>query len=97
MGIISQPFKYAVVIFLMVIMLGLALIVAPISVNTGWRICRSWNIVALRVFGVEVESQFDGDPEQLDSGGVMVGLTQQSLLDPTAGYAAWDQRVMSML
>ena len=96
MGTITQLLKYFVVICLMVVMLGAALIVAPVSSNVGWRICRRWNKLALGVFGVEVENQFVDDPSKLASGGVMVGLTQQSLLDPTAGYAAWNQRVMSI-
>ena len=96
MSTISQILKYALVISLMVPMLGMALLVAPISSNTSWRIIRSWNRVALRIFGVKVEIDFVGDSSQLDAGGIMVGLTQQSLLDPTAGYAAWDRRIMSI-
>ena len=96
MSTISQILKYALVISLMVPMLGMALLVAPISGNMGWRIIRSWNSIALTIFGVKVEIDFVGDPSQLDGGGILVGLTQQSLLDPTAGYAAWDRRVMSI-
>lgn len=96
MEVTNQVLRYIVVIGLMIIMLGAALIVALISTYTGWRIYRSWCGIALKVFGVEVVNKFDGEVSQLDSGGVIVGLTQQSLIDPTAGYAVWDRRVMSI-
>ena len=96
MGTINQLIRYSAVIVLMIIMLGTALIIAPISTTAGWRIFRSWCVVALKIFGIEVESQFDSSPSQFDDGGVLVGLNQQSLLDPTVGYAAWDRRLMSI-
>jgi 1-acyl-sn-glycerol-3-phosphate acyltransferase len=96
MDTINQLIRYSVVLCLMVPMLGVALIVALISGHVSWRIYRSWNMIALRVFGVEVENRFDSDASQRDRGGVVVGLTQQSLIDPTVGYAAWSHRVMSI-
>jgi 1-acyl-sn-glycerol-3-phosphate acyltransferase len=96
MEVVNQIFRYLVVVGLMIIMLGAALIVALVSGHIGWRIYRSWCSVSLKIFGVEIVNKFDGDESQLDSGGVIVGLTQQSLIDPTAGYAAWDRRVMSI-
>jgi 1-acyl-sn-glycerol-3-phosphate acyltransferase len=96
MRTLDQLFRYSVVIFLMVFMLGAALIIGVFSVNVGCRIARGWNIIALKIFGVEVENQFEGSPSALDAGGVIIGLTQQSLIDPTAGYAAWNKRVMSI-
>ncbi|WP_415059771.1 lysophospholipid acyltransferase family protein [Congregibacter sp.] len=80
----------------MVPMLGAALIISPFSGRIGKRIVRHWNNLALRVFGVSVELRFEGGSSQLDGGGVLVGLNQPSLLDPTAGYAAWDRRVRSI-
>lgn len=96
MDTISQIARYVVAVAVMVPMLGVALIVAPFSGDMGWRFVRSWSKLALSIFGVEVEVDFEGDPSQLDNGGILVGLTQQSLLDPTAGYAAWNQRIMSI-
>ena len=96
MGTINQLIRNSAVIVLMIIMLGTALIIALISTTAGWRIFRSWCVVALKIFGIEVESQFDSSPSQFDDGGVLVGLNQQSLLDPTVGYAAWDRRLMSI-
>lgn len=96
MDTINQLIRYSVVIFLMVIMLGAALVLSLVTKNLGWSIYRRWAIISLKIFGIEVESQFDIDSSQLDGGGVMVGLTQQSLLDPTAGYASWNKRVLSI-
>jgi 1-acyl-sn-glycerol-3-phosphate acyltransferase len=50
----------------------------------------------LALFGISVELQFEGSPAQLDQGGVMVGLDQQSILDPTIGYAANDHRFLAL-
>jgi 1-acyl-sn-glycerol-3-phosphate acyltransferase len=80
----------------MIPMLSVALLIAPLSVNSGWRIFRLWNRLALWVFGVVVETEYELSRSQLDGGGILVGLNQQSLLDPTAGYSAWNQRVMSI-
>lgn len=80
----------------MIPMLSFALLVAPISSKTSWQFIRSWNRIALRIFGVEVEVDFVDGSSQLDGGGILVGLTQQSLLDPTAGYSAWNRQVMSI-
>lgn len=96
METIGQIIRYTIVIGLMVPMLGAALLFSLISPNIGWRIFRNWSKIALRIFGVKVETEFECDPSQLDNGGIMVGLTQQSLLDPTVGYSAWDQRVLSI-
>lgn len=96
MDTFSQLVRYSIVLVLMIFMLGAALIIGAVSPDAGWRIYRCWNSMALRVFGIEVESRFDGDPSQYESGGVIVGLTQQSLLDPTIGYAVWDKRVRAI-
>lgn len=96
MDTISQIIRYVFVIALMVPLLGTALIIAPVSGNMGWRIIRTWNFIALRIFGITVEIQFEGDTSQLDNGGVLISLNQQSLLDPTIAYATFDKRVMSI-
>jgi 1-acyl-sn-glycerol-3-phosphate acyltransferase len=93
---ITQAAKYSVVTVLMVPMLGMALLVGLVSKNVGWRIIRIWSRVALRIFSVEVEFQFNGDPSQLQQGGILIGLNQQSLLDPTVGYSTWERPVFSI-
>lgn len=96
METISQIIRYALVIGLMVPMLSIALLVGLLSSDTGWRVFRSWCTISLKIFGIEVRTEFEDGPSQLDGGGVVVGLNQQSLLDPTIGYSTWDQRVLSI-
>jgi 1-acyl-sn-glycerol-3-phosphate acyltransferase len=80
----------------MVPMLGAALIISPFSLNLAWRIIRRWKKSALAIFGIQVRLEFEEDPSQLDRGGIIVGLAQQSLLDPTAAYSIWDRRLLSI-
>ncbi|MFT5571528.1 MAG: 1-acyl-sn-glycerol-3-phosphate acyltransferase [Cryomorphaceae bacterium] len=96
MDTISQIIRYAIVISLMIPMLTAALLVGLLSAKLGWRFFRRWNRISLWIFGVVVETEYEISSTQLDGGGILVGLNQQSLLDPTAGYAAWNQRVMSI-
>ncbi len=57
---------------------------------------RSWNNIVLKIFGIHLVVEFENDEPRLEEGGVIVTLAQQSILDPTVGYAAWDKRVMSI-
>ena len=66
MEVFSQIFRYLIVIGLMIVMLGAALIIAPVSGHIGWRIYRSWSGLALKIFGVKVVNKFDGDESKLD-------------------------------
>lgn len=92
----SQFARYFLVCILMLPLLGGALVLAPFSSRIARRLVRTWNSAFLSIFGVTVEVAFEGDPKQLEQGGIIVGLTQQSLLDPTVGYACWDQPVNSI-
>lgn len=95
MGTLSQLFRYSVAAATMVPTYATALVVAVVSSQAGWRIVRSWNAFALALFGISVETEFENGPAQLDQGGIIVGLDQQSIIDPTVGYAA-DHRFMSI-
>lgn len=77
-------------------MLSAALIVGLLSADLGAKIVRAWNSLVLKIFGIRVAVQFSHHQSQLGDGGVIVGLTQQSLLDPTIAYAMWDRRVRSI-
>lgn len=96
MEAVSQIARYLLVLALMVPLLGGALILAVFSEHWSWRMVRAWNRAALAIFGITVEAQFDGGAEQLDQGGIIVGLTQQSILDPTVGFAVWDRPVKAI-
>jgi 1-acyl-sn-glycerol-3-phosphate acyltransferase len=93
----SQIARYTLVCALMVPLLGGALVVAPFSSLQARRMVRAWNKAFLSIFGVSFEVEFQGSPKQLEQGGVIVGLNQQSLFDPTVGFAAWDKPVNAIL
>lgn len=96
METLSQLLRYAAAVTTMVPMFAAALLVSVVSKHAGWRIVRQWNALVLALFGITVEIQFEGAPAQLDRGGIIVGLDQQSMLDPTIGYAAIDRRFMAL-
>ncbi|MFT5282611.1 MAG: 1-acyl-sn-glycerol-3-phosphate acyltransferase [Yoonia sp.] len=96
MDTFNQLIRYALSIALMVPMLGAALIVAPISLDLSWIIARNWNRTMMKIFGIAVEVKFDSKQSQLEEGGVLVVLTQQSLMTPAAIISASDKRFMSI-
>ncbi|EKF73750.1 1-acyl-sn-glycerol-3-phosphate acyltransferase [Alcanivorax hongdengensis A-11-3] len=90
MDTLKQLVRYALAIGAMVPLLGMALLVGPFSQRQAWRLVRSWNRLVLALFGIQVDVRYDGNAEALRQGGIIVGLTQQSLIDPTVGFASWD-------
>lgn len=89
----TQITRYIIACALMIPFLGGALVVAPFSSRLARGMVRAWNWAFLSIFGVTFEVEFEGGPGQLKQGGIIVGLTQQSLIDPTVGFAAWDKPV----
>lgn len=96
MDIINQLIRYVLSISLMAPMLGAAIIVAPISLDSSWRIIRSWGHTTMKIFGVVVEVKFENGQSQLEQGGVIVVLNQQSLIVPTAISSRSDKRLMGI-
>ncbi|MFT6268358.1 MAG: 1-acyl-sn-glycerol-3-phosphate acyltransferase [Alphaproteobacteria bacterium] len=96
MNEISQIARYALAIGLLVPMVIIALLIAPVFGNFSRYITHSWSKIALTIFGVDVVTEFEGDPSQLDGGGVIIHLTQQSIIDGTVAYSAWDRQVMGI-
>ena len=96
MSALSQVLRYALSIGLMVPMLSLALLVGVFHRRWGWRIGRAWNRCVLFLFGVTVSIEYEDAPQAYEGGGVMVGLCQQSLIDPTLGYAAMPRHWLSI-
>jgi 1-acyl-sn-glycerol-3-phosphate acyltransferase len=96
MDTLSQFIRYALSVGLMAPMLGVAIVVAPISLDLSWRIIRNWNRATMKIFGVVIEVKFEGDQSQLEEGGVVIVLTQQSLMTPAAILSASDKRLMSI-
>jgi 1-acyl-sn-glycerol-3-phosphate acyltransferase len=97
MDIFSQLIRYALSIGLMIPMIGVAIIVAPFSLDNSWRILRNWHRITMKIFGVIVEVKFEGDRSQLEEGGVIVVLTQQSLMTPMTIVSVSDKRFMSII
>lgn len=96
MDIFNQLIRYVLSIGLMVPMLVAAIVVAPISLDRSWRIIRNWTRTTMKIFGIVVEVKFENDQSQLDEGGVLVVLTQQSLIVPSAICSASDKRLMGI-
>jgi len=88
--------RYAIAAIALVPMFTGALLLAPCSRNASHFLVRKWNALFLALFAVRTELQFERGPDQLDSGGIIIGLNQQSVLDPTVGYATFDRRVLSL-
>jgi 1-acyl-sn-glycerol-3-phosphate acyltransferase len=88
--------RYGIAALALVPMFGTALLLALISRNASRFLVRKWSVLFLALVGVRTEIQFERSPDQLASGGVIVGLNQQSLIDPTIGHATFDRRVLSL-
>jgi 1-acyl-sn-glycerol-3-phosphate acyltransferase len=91
-----QFIRYAIAAVALVPTFTAAVLLAWVSRDASRFIVRKWSVFFLALFGVRTELQFERGPEQLSSGGVIVGLDQQSVLDPTLGYASFDRRVLSL-
>ncbi|MEO0367880.1 MAG: lysophospholipid acyltransferase family protein [Pseudomonadota bacterium] len=96
MQTLDQITRYLIAAISMPVFLGGAILIAPVSANWSWHLVRFWNRLVLAIFGIEYEVRFESEAARYKDGGVVVGLTQQSILDPTVGYAAWDRPVKSI-
>ncbi|MEJ2189269.1 MAG: hypothetical protein P8Y93_07585 [Acidobacteriota bacterium] len=80
--------KYLASLFLLITMYAVAIPVGLVSRSAAWVILVAWGRFFLKIFGVEVDVEYEDprlDPLSERVGGVVVGLTQQSLLDPIIG------------
>jgi 1-acyl-sn-glycerol-3-phosphate acyltransferase len=73
-----------------------ALIVGVANRSAAWQIIVFWNRHFLKLFGVEVNVEYVNPDIDMSSGGVVVGLNQQSLLDPIIGQVAAPKMFMSI-
>jgi 1-acyl-sn-glycerol-3-phosphate acyltransferase len=96
MSIGAQLIKYLAAVLSMVPILLAALLVGIVHRRSGWRIARLWSRTVAAIFGIEVRVEQECDDRDLDAGGVMVGLTQQSLLDPTLAFVALDRHWLAI-
>ncbi|VUD64530.1 hypothetical protein TDB9533_03338 [Thalassocella blandensis] len=88
--------RFTLAFALMIPCLCGALIVFPFSYTFSRTLIRGANRAFLFVFGIRVEIEVGNNPEHQNQGGIIVGLTQQSLLDPTIGFASWTKPVKAI-
>jgi len=93
---ISYISRYFLVFISLIPTYSLALAVGIANKSAAWHIMVLWNRFFLRLFGVEVSIEYTNPDIDMSSGGVVVGLTQQSLLDPIIGQVAAPKMFMSI-
>ncbi len=89
-------FRYMISILLLILMYSIAIPVGIISRSAAWLIIVSWGRMFLKMFGIEVITEYENRGFDPSSGGVVVGLTQQSLLDPIIGQIMAPRAFMSI-
>lgn len=92
----SYIFKYCASFILLIFMYPAAILIGIACRPAAWKIIVAWNQLFLKMFRVDVAVEFKNKHIDLDAGGVMIGLTQQSLLDPIIGMAASPRMYMSI-
>lgn len=88
--------RYFIALLLLIPMYSLALVVGVFNRSAAWNILICWNQYFLKLFGVEVNIEFADPGPDMSSGGVVVGLNQQSLIDPIIGQVAAPKMFMSI-
>lgn len=96
MNLLSYLLTYLLVFFTLIPMYSLAIMVGFFDRSAAWRIIVIWNRLFLWLFKIEVEVEYENPKIDLSSGYVVVGLTQQSLLDPLIGQAVAPKIFMSI-
>jgi len=89
-------FRYGVSLLLLIFIYSAAILIGPFYRPAAWDLIVTWNRLFLRIFGVEPTVEFTDKNIDLNTGGVMIGLTQQSLLDPIIGIATSPKMFMSI-
>jgi len=87
MNLLSYLLAYILVFLTLIPVYSLALLVGLFNRSAAWRIIVIWNRFFLSLFKVEVVVKYENPEIDLFSGSVVIGLTQQSLLDPIIGQA----------
>jgi 1-acyl-sn-glycerol-3-phosphate acyltransferase len=88
MQLLNYIFKYSLSLLLLIIIYSTAILVGIFNRSAAWKLVVAWNRIFLKLFGVETNLIFTNKKMDLNKGFVMIGLTQQSLLDPIIGIAA---------
>ena len=96
MNLLSYLLRYLISFLLLILFYSIAILVGLISRSAAWQIIVLWNRIFLKMFGVEVIVEFENKNFDFSSGGVVVGLTQQSLIDPIIGQLIAPKVFMSI-
>lgn len=96
MNLLSYLLRYLISFLLLILFYSIAILVGLISRSAAWQIIILWNRIFLKMFGVEVIVEFENKNFDFSSGGVVVGLTQQSLIDPIIGQLIAPKVFMSI-
>lgn len=96
MNLFSYLLRYLLSFLLLIFMYSFALLVGLINRSAAWFIVVCWGRFFLKLFGVEVVVDYENQNFEFSSGGVVVGLTQQSLLDPIIGQVIAPRVFMSI-
>ncbi len=104
MELFSYFFRYLISALLLIIMYSIAIPVGIISRPLAWRIIKQGDRIFLKMFGVEVIWEYDtqyidpvsGFAVPPSSGGVVIGLTPKSLIDPIIAQSKAPRIFMSI-
>jgi|SRR6056297_399394 len=96
MSTVNALIRYAIAISLLLPMYFCVIAAGLIYKPAGWQIMVSWNRLFLKIFGVKVNLEYKKPDMDLSSGGVVVGLTQQSILDAIIGISVAPKMFMSI-
>jgi 1-acyl-sn-glycerol-3-phosphate acyltransferase len=66
-------------------MYTIAILIAFFNKLAAWRIIVAWDRLFLKIFGVEIVDEYENPNITNSSGGVYIGLNQESLLEPIIG------------
>jgi 1-acyl-sn-glycerol-3-phosphate acyltransferase len=96
MSALNSLIRYLLSILMLFPMYSCAILAGLIYKPAGWHIMASWNRLFLKIFGVKVSCKYEKQDMDFSSGGVVIGLTQQSILDPIIGIAVAPKIFMSI-
>ena len=96
MQYLNYVLRFSVSLLLLILIYSTAILIGPFNRFAAWKLVVTWNRFFLRLFGVEPAVEFTDKNIDLNTGCVMVGLTQQSLLDSIIGIAKSPKMFMSI-
>lgn len=87
MNTLNHLALYSIALVMVLPLYSLAILTAAVSRSAAWRLLVCWDRLFLKLFGVDVTIEYDDPAIKNAAGGLLVGLNQESLLDPIIGRA----------